>query len=68
MTIFSNRDLEKIANLQANWRKELLFEFVRLRKDRLSTVRCDLPASAEATDSRPCADDTSQPGIDLPRN
>ena len=66
MTIFSNRDLERMAVLQANWRKELLLELVRLRKERHSDKLWDLPTPTEAaTDGSRTA---SPPKIGLSRN
>ena len=34
MTIFTDRDLECVASLRMNWRKEFLLEVVRLRHER----------------------------------
>jgi hypothetical protein len=31
MTIFTDRDLERVASLRLNWRKQFLLEVVRLR-------------------------------------
>ena len=34
MTIFANRDLERVASLRMTWRKEFLPEVLRLRRER----------------------------------
>ena len=34
MTIFTDRDLERVAKLRTNWRQEFLLEVVRLRHER----------------------------------
>jgi hypothetical protein len=34
MTVFTNRDLERVASLRMNWRREFLREVVRLRHER----------------------------------
>jgi hypothetical protein len=53
MTIFTNRDLERVASLRTNWRKEFLLEVGRLRherdiaknRDRLPSADNDRPTS-----------------------
>ena len=56
MTIFTNRDLERIASLRTNWRKEFLLEVVRLRQERDIAKTRDLLLSAEAANIRSYAD------------
>ena len=52
MTIFTDRDLERVASLRMNWRKEFLLEVVRLRHEReFANVR-DRRPSAEAANIR----------------
>ena len=34
MTVLTNRDLERMASLRMNWRREFLREVVRLRHER----------------------------------
>ena len=46
MTIFTNRELERVASLRMNWRKEFLLELVRLRHER------------DAVNIRPSADNS----------
>lgn len=41
MTIFTDRDLECVASLQANWRKEFLREVVRLQHQRKAGTNAD---------------------------
>ena len=52
MTIFTNRDLERIASLRTNWRKEFLLEVVRLRQERHIAKSRDRLPSAEAANIR----------------
>ena len=52
MTIFSNRDLERVANLQANWRQEFLLEVVRLRHERDIIRSREADARRSSTDNR----------------
>jgi hypothetical protein len=55
MTIFTDRDLERMASLRVNWRKEFLLEVLRLRRERnLAKSRDRLP-SAEAGNIRSSA-------------
>ena len=54
MTIFTDRDLERVAELQTNWRKELLLEVVRLRHER------DIAKTREA-DAKQASADTRSP-------
>lgn len=76
MTIFTNRDLERMASLQMNWRKEFLRELVRLRQQRDNTRDRERLPSAEATDIRCSADEGrtalrpagSWPATGQPRN
>jgi hypothetical protein len=56
MTIFTDRDLERVASLRMNWRKEFLREVVRLRQERDIAKTRDLLLSAEAANIRSCAD------------
>lgn len=53
MTVFTDRDLERVANLQANWREVFLLEVVRLRHAR------DIAKRREADPTRPSADNRS---------
>jgi hypothetical protein len=49
MTIFTNRDLERVASLRMNWRKEFLREVVRLRRERdIAKARDQLRSTAAA--------------------
>jgi hypothetical protein len=48
MTIFTNRDLERMASLRLNWRKEFLREVVRLRQEREIARNRDRLPSTEA--------------------
>lgn len=49
MTIFTNRDLERVASLRMNWRKEFLLEVVRLRRERdIAKARDRLRSTAAA--------------------
>jgi hypothetical protein len=59
MTIFTNRDLERMASLRTNWRKEFLLEVVRLRQERDIAKTRDLLLSAEADNIRSYADNRS---------
>jgi hypothetical protein len=52
MTIFTDRDLERVANLQANWRQEFLLEVVRLRHERDIAERRETDAGRSSADSR----------------
>ena len=65
MTIFTDRDLERVASLRTNWRKEFLREVVRLRQEQdLVKTRGRLP-TAEAANVRSSAGisrTTSWPG------
>ena len=55
MTIFTDRDLERVASLRMNWRKEFLLEVVRLRQEReIAKSRNRLP-SAETVNIRSAA-------------
>lgn len=56
MTIFTDRDLERVANLRMNWRKEFLLEVVRLRHERNSAKNRDRLPPAEAVNIRSSAD------------
>jgi hypothetical protein len=56
MTIFTDRDLERVASLRMNWRRAFLLELARLRQERdIEKTRDRLP-SAEAANIRPSAD------------
>jgi hypothetical protein len=58
MTIFTNRELQRMASLRMNWRKEFLREMVRLRQEReIAKARDRLP-SAEAANIRYSADNS----------
>jgi hypothetical protein len=58
MTIFTNRDLERIASLRMNWRKEFLLEVVRLRQEQdIAKTRDRLP-SAQAVNIRSSAENS----------
>lgn len=58
MTIFTNRDLEQMASLRLNWRKEFLREVVRLRHERdIARNRDRLPSTGTA-DARSSADNS----------
>lgn len=59
MTIFTDRDLERVASLRMNWRKEFLLEVVRLRQQRDITKSRDRLQSAEAANIRSSADNRS---------
>jgi hypothetical protein len=59
MTIFTNRDLERMASLQMNWRKEFLLEVARLRQERNIVKTPDLLLSAEPANIRSSADNRS---------
>ena len=59
MTIFTNRELERVASLRMNWRKEFLLEVVRLRHQRNSAKNRDRLPPAEAVDIRSSADNGS---------
>lgn len=49
MTIFTDRDLECVASLQANWRTKFLLEVVRLRRQRETGANADRrPATEKA--------------------
>jgi hypothetical protein len=49
ITIFTNRDLERVASLRMNWRKEFLREVVRLRRERdIAKARDQLRSTAAA--------------------
>ena len=52
MTIFTDRDLQRVASLRMNWRKEFLLEVVRLRRAREITKSRDRRPSAEAANIR----------------
>jgi hypothetical protein len=54
MTVFTDRDLERVAKLQTNWRQEFLLEVVRLRHER------DIAKRRQA-DARPSSVDTRSP-------
>lgn len=58
MTIFTDRDLERMASLRLNWRKEFLLEVVRLREQRDITKSRDRLPSAEAANIRSSADNS----------
>jgi hypothetical protein len=47
MTIFTDRDLERVASLRMNWRKEFLLEVVRLRQERETAKTRDRLPSAD---------------------
>jgi hypothetical protein len=76
MTIFTNRELERVASLRMNWRKEFLLEVVRLRHERDIAKTRDRLSSAEAANIRSSADNRSTtswpatlcPAPDLPHN
>jgi hypothetical protein len=59
MTIFTDRDLERVANLRMNWRKEFLLEVVRLRHEQNSANNRDRLPPAEAVNIRSSADNES---------
>ena len=60
MMIFTDRDLERVASLRMNWRKEFLLEVVRLRNERgIAKIRDRLPSAAAAIDIRSSADNRS---------
>jgi hypothetical protein len=59
MTIFTNRDLERVASLRMNWRKEFLLEVVRLRRERDIAKNRDRLPSAAAANTRSSADNRS---------
>jgi hypothetical protein len=59
MTIFTNRDLERVASLRMNWRKEFLLEVVRLRHERNIAKTRDRPPSTEAANIRSSLDNRS---------
>jgi hypothetical protein len=48
MSIFTDRDLERLASLRTNWRKEFLSEIVRLRQERDIVGNSDHGPSTEA--------------------
>lgn len=52
MTIFTDRDLERVASLRTNWRREFLLEVVRLRRQREVAIRRARLPSATADDVR----------------
>ncbi len=56
MTIFTDRDLERVASLQMNWRKEFLREVVRLRQERNIAKNRERLRSAAAANIRSSAD------------
>jgi hypothetical protein len=59
MTIFTNRELERVASLRMNWRKEFLLEVVRLwQEPDIARPRDRLP-SAKAANIRSSADNRS---------
>jgi hypothetical protein len=60
MTIFTDRDLERMASLRTNWRKEFLLEIVRLRHERDIAKTRDRLSSAEAANIRSSADTEAQ--------
>lgn len=70
MTVFTDRDLERVAKLQANWREVFLREVVRLRHER------DIAKRRETDTTRPSADNrsptmwpaTPRPDIGQPHN
>lgn len=56
MTIFTDRDLERVASLRMNWRRAFLLELARLRQERDIEKNRDRLPSAEAANIRPSAD------------
>jgi hypothetical protein len=76
MTIFTDRDLQRVASLRMNWRKEFLLEVIRLRQERDIAKNRDRLPSAEAANIRSSADSRSTtswpatlcPTPDLPHN
>ena len=76
MTIFTDRDLQRMASLRTNWRKEFLLEVVRLRHEQDIAKTRDRLSSAEAANIRSSADSRSTtswpttlcPAPDLPHN
>ena len=48
MSIFTDRDLERLASLRTRWRKEFLTEIVRLRRERDIGGSSDRGPSTEA--------------------
>lgn len=50
MTIFTDRDLERVASLRTNWRTEFLREVARLRHER------DIAKGREAATTRSATD------------
>lgn len=66
MTIFTDRDLERVASLRMNWRREFLLEVVRLRQQREVAIRRARLPSAAADDVRfaaECDRATSSPAV-----
>lgn len=62
MPIFTDRDLERMASLQMNWRKEFLREVVRLRQERnIAKNRDHLPSAANIRSSADNGHTTSWP-------
>jgi hypothetical protein len=59
MTIFTNRDLERVASLRMNWRKEFLLEVARLCRERDIAKNRDRLPSAAAANIRASADNRS---------
>ena len=76
MTIFTDRDLERVASLRMNWRKEFLLEAGRLRQERDFANNLARRPSAEAINFRSSADHSrttpgsvlSRPAIEFLRN
>jgi hypothetical protein len=69
MTIFTDRDLERVASLRMNWRRAFLLELARLRQERDIEKTWDRLPSAEAANIRPSADSKrtiSWPAISRP--
>ena len=65
MTIFTDRDLERVASLRLNWRKQFLLEVVRLRHARDIAKNLDRLPSTQAINFRSSADHgrtTPEPG------
>lgn len=52
MTVFTDRDLERVAKLQTTWRQEFLLEVVRLRHERDIAKRRKADAGPSSADNR----------------
>jgi hypothetical protein len=59
MTIFTDRDLERVASLRMNWRREFLLEVVRLRQEREIAEKRDRLPSAKVANIQSSADNKS---------